>query len=177
MIYMIIMGIGLGPTMPLFVIAVQNSVDYAHLGVATSAVQFFRSMGGTIGVTVLGALMARSLDSQIRQQAPEALSALGGASKGLGEVQILLDPSTLSQIPPSVMSFLREALAKSLHEVFVVSLLVLVAALIVTLFLKEIPLKKTMDTAHPSVGAGLKPAPTQGHTAVALSNDQRGQSE
>lgn len=167
MIYMIIMGIGLGPTLPLFVIAVQNSVDYAHLGVATSAVQFFRTMGGTIGVTVLGALMASSLDSQIRQQAPEALSALGGASRGLGEVQVLLDPSTLSRIPPSVMAFLREALANSLHEVFVVNLTLIGAAFIVTWFLKEIPLRKTMDRGRPVAENALQ----REHQTMAISKD------
>jgi len=145
MLYMVVIGFGMGNTMPLFVIAVQNSVAHGHMGVATSSVQFFRSVGGTIGVTVLGALLASSLDAQIRQQAPGALSALTSGARGLGEAQSLLDPAAISQVPPFVLSFLRTALSNSLHEIFLATLVTMAAAFAATLFLREVPLKKTID--------------------------------
>ncbi len=145
MLYMVIAGLGMGPTMPLFLIAVQNSVEYSRLGVATSAIQFFRSVGGTVGVTVLGALLASSLDGQIRQQAGGSLSAITGGARGLAEAQSLLDPAALARIPAPVLAILREALASSLHEVFAVSVAVLAVAFMATLFLKEVPLKRSFD--------------------------------
>jgi hypothetical protein len=60
-VYMLVLGLGLGFTMQVLVLAVQNAVDYQHLGVATSSATLFRSMGGTIGVPIFGAIFANKL--------------------------------------------------------------------------------------------------------------------
>ena len=64
-LYMAVLGLGLGFTMQVLVLAVQNAVDYAHLGVATSTATLFRSMGGTIGVPIFGAIFANKLTTHL----------------------------------------------------------------------------------------------------------------
>ena len=64
-VYMLVLGLGLGFTMQVLVLAVQNAVDYRNLGVATSSATLFRSMGGTIGVPIFGAIFANKLASEL----------------------------------------------------------------------------------------------------------------
>src|SRR5688572_33385519 len=66
MVFVTMMGIGMGLSIPAFVIAVQTSVERRHLGTATSMLQFSRSMGGTLGVSVMGAVLSARLASNLR---------------------------------------------------------------------------------------------------------------
>ena len=68
-LYMLVLGLGLGFVMQVLVLAVQNAVEYANLGVATSTATLFRSMGGTIGVPIFGAIFANQLASNLRAAA------------------------------------------------------------------------------------------------------------
>jgi MFS family permease len=70
---MIIVGLGLGPSIPLFTLSVQNAVDPRQMGVATSSVTFFRSLGSTMGVAILGTVFGATLSSQMAARMPEAL--------------------------------------------------------------------------------------------------------
>lgn len=153
--YMMVLGVGLGFTMPLFVIVVQNSVEYARVGVATSSIQFFRAMGGTIGVTLLGTVLANRLEWRLSQQSSLSMASLiPGRSGGLQDIQGLLDPSLLSRMPAPILEALRSALAGAVQEVFLVSLVLAGLAFLATIFLQERPLKKTWQSVD-----GARPAP------------------
>jgi len=148
----VVTGFGLGITFPVFTIAVQNGVPQRYLGVATSSTQFFRSIGGAIGLAVLGAFMVSRFKSGLAANLPpEALSKI---TQGVGQnPNALVDPDTLGRLrasldssPPGlleqVLGGLRAALAGALADVFMVAFVVIALALLVTLFIKEIPLKQ-----------------------------------
>jgi len=79
-LYMVITGLGIGPTMPLYTLAIQNAVDVRRLGQATSASQFFRQIGGAIGTAILGTVLSVTLASAFAENLPTQLA--GGAAGG-----------------------------------------------------------------------------------------------
>jgi len=81
-LYMVIAGVGLGPSMPLYTLAVQNSVDFRKIGQATSAVQFFRQIGGALGTAVLGTVLATGLASAFATNMPAGAADLAGVGAG-----------------------------------------------------------------------------------------------
>jgi EmrB/QacA subfamily drug resistance transporter len=122
---MLCMGLGFGATMPTSTLAVQNSVDWRDLGVASSLVTFFRSLGGAIGLAVYGALF----NSRI-------------ASSGIDE-RLLQSPSQIQDLPPAVGEPVVEALADAVQFLFVASVPVMLVAFGLSWFVKEIPLRET----------------------------------
>ena len=117
---MVIAGVGVGSMMQVFVISVQNAVSRAHIGSATALTQFSRQMGATIGVTVMGAIVNHGLPSGL------------GGSAGIG----------IHRLPPAA----RQALAAALHPAFLVTACVaLVVWLIAVLWVKEQPLRRSLD--------------------------------
>ncbi|MBI2848581.1 MAG: MFS transporter [Chloroflexi bacterium] len=143
---MIILGLGIGLTMPTFIIIVQNSVEHARIGIATSSLQFFRNMGGTIGVTFMGALLTSRLEEELTRQ-PAPLQ--GGSWVGtpvLKDPQLLLNSDALSGMPPALIAGLKVALANSLHMVFLAAMLVAAISFFVGLFIREAPLRTTWHT-------------------------------
>ncbi|MBI5063381.1 MAG: MFS transporter [Desulfatitalea sp.] len=159
-------GIGLGVTMPLYTIAVQNAVPYELLGVATSVTAFFRSLGGAFGLAILGAVMHKRFAADLIAHLPAGLREAMPMPQLLGMVnnpQALVHPekqnllkAALAQAGPqgpelfdALMQVMRQALQAALSRVFFVGLLVIVAAFAVNLFLKEIPLRRQ----HKSMGS------------------------
>jgi len=116
------MGIGMGFSIPSFLIAVQTTVPRQSLGTATATVQFSRSIGGTVGVSVMGVVLAARL-------------AAGLASAGLSQVSVsvLLDADT-GAATAATLSSVRDALASAVQGVFVVALISALLAWIVTAF-------------------------------------------
>ncbi len=156
--YMVVTGLGLGVTMPLYVIAVQNAFDHSRMGVVTSAVAFFRNIGGTVGVAVMGSLMASSFQNRVADSMPQALSnALSPeALATVSNPQALLNPEAqaaiAAQFPAGqeglfaqLLDTLRTSLAGSISLVFMIGVGVVVLAWLINLFLEEIPLRKTHD--------------------------------
>jgi EmrB/QacA subfamily drug resistance transporter len=158
-IQLIIIGIGLGTIMPVFQVTVQNAVRHKYLGVATSAMQVFRQLGGTIGVAVMGTIMANLMKNQMSNSdvaMPEGDDNVGGSLEQLQDPQILMDSDQLdamrAEIPDQMVSMfdqlitaMREALSYSVTSVFLFSSIVVAAAVVVTAFLKEIPLRTTNE--------------------------------
>lgn len=151
--HMILLGIGLGITMPVFIISVQNALPYKMLGVVTSSVQFFRSIGGTVGVAIMGTVMFNTLQSQITAHLPTHLSAAASAFASKLNAQALLDPQALVDIQRSIpvqmapmlaqfLDILKQALATSIARVFGLSTVVVTIALVASFFLREVPLRK-----------------------------------
>lgn len=143
-VYMFVLGVGLGGVMQVLVIAVQNAVGYDQLGVATAGATFFRSIGGSFGTAVFGALFAARFIHNIRRYLdgiplPPRFSAAQGAS-----------PATLAKLPPLIHSRYIHAYSASLHYVFLMAVPVAVLAFVFSWFLKEIPLRKTVQATNPA---------------------------
>ena len=156
---MIVVGMGLGATMPIFILAVQNALPYRMLGVSTAAIQFFRSVGGTMGVAIMGSLLnsrfsaelTAQTPSQVRESTPPALlerlqnpqallnadllAGLRDAFAGLGE----RGPAMFDQ----VMLATRTALGLAIADAFLLGMGITLVALLVAVFMKELPLAKT----------------------------------
>jgi EmrB/QacA subfamily drug resistance transporter len=145
-----VIGIGMGLMFQTYVVAVQNSVAQAQLGVATASIMFFRTIGGAFSVAAFGALLTRRL-------ATELPAHVGRAAADRTDMQQLLRaPESLRQLSPQILDGTRTALAVSLHAVFVAALVLAVVALATPLLLKEIPLR---TTAHVDSGAAPGESP------------------
>jgi EmrB/QacA subfamily drug resistance transporter len=134
-LYMLVLGAGLGMVMQVLVLAVQNSVPYEQLGVATSGATLFRSMGGSVGTAVLGAVFTASLN--------DALAGAGGAAADAGR----LDPSALQPLPAPVRDAYLGGFTDALDLVFVVAAAIMAVAFLLTWLLPERPLRTTVRTA------------------------------
>jgi EmrB/QacA subfamily drug resistance transporter len=132
--FVVLLGIGLGTVMPVMILAVQNAAEKRDLGTATSAATFFRSMGGSFGVALFGAILSSRLAQQLPGVDAEALQA---------------SPEQLRALPPAARQQLVEAVANSLNLVFLAAIPVALAAFLVVLFLRERPLR---ESAH--IGGG-----------------------
>jgi len=139
---MVIMGMGIGISMPLFVLIVQNALPHKMLGVATSSIQFFRQIGGTIGVALMGSLMTFSLKSQMSEFEGASLAGVGN---NLGQLQALLKNPEQFGLSPQTLLLFREAMAVSITRVFLVAALLMAAGIIAAFFLKEIPLSQSHE--------------------------------
>jgi hypothetical protein len=143
--------------MQTIVTAVQNSVDRKHMGSATSSVMFFRQMGGTFGAAVFGAILTSRLTVHMTAlfggQAPSG----SGGSKITGNVEAI---KQLKTVAPVVYHKVLDAFALSLHDVFLSALPVVLVALIVALFIKEIPLRQRQA---PAEGGEEQEAELAGH--------------
>ncbi|MGY1601251.1 DHA2 family efflux MFS transporter permease subunit [Geodermatophilus sp. SYSU D00815] len=137
--FLFVLGVGIGMTMQNLVLAVQNTVAAADLGAASSAVAFFRSLGGTIGVSVLGAVLSARVGDLIREgvatnpAAAAAASRSGGGSGGIG----LAD---LADAPPALQALIRVAYGDATGRIFLVSAVVTVVAVVAILFIREVAL-------------------------------------
>ena len=141
--YIVMMGVGIGVAMPLYNLAVQNTLSYRVLGIATASLQFFRQLGGALGVAVFGSLLAAGFAAELTKQFPTGFDELREAP------QILLSRETLEPFRESleadapgtavvVISTARDALAGTITDLFQVAALMMAAALLVTLFLPPI---------------------------------------
>jgi EmrB/QacA subfamily drug resistance transporter len=127
---MALAGVAMGLVMVPLLIAVQNAVPKRDLGAATSATTFFRSIGGAVGIAVMGAVLAHQLGSQIMR--------LGNGLTGLSAAQLrdlaahpdaIVHPVLRSTLPPAVLAVFSEALAHALHAVFLVGFAIACLAL------------------------------------------------
>ncbi|MEE2612210.1 MAG: MDR family MFS transporter [Acidobacteriota bacterium] len=154
-VFMLVFGLGIGMVLPVLVLVVQNAVPYADLGVATSAATFFRTMGGSFGVAVFGAILNTRMAEEMPRLVPAAALAMAGGRTS----QLLSSPAQIRLLPPAVMNGIIEALARSIHSVFLWAIPLLLAGFALSWFLDEIPLRETVhagalspgSTPHPSV--------------------------
>ena len=154
--YIVAMGVGLGCTFPTFTLAVQNSIPFRLMGVATSALQFYRTIGGTLGLALLGAAMtarfASHLDETMPQTVADALPS-GELDALKDNPQALMEPSALEgmfagadgkAMADAALASLREALAGAISDVFAISLILVAASVAATAFLRA-PKPKPAD--------------------------------
>jgi sugar phosphate permease len=134
-------GAGLGILTPPLTVAVQNAVARADLGVATAGNLFLRNLGSSVGVALFGAFFA----GRIRQDLVAELPAGAAASLGGDVTELLQRPDQISDLPAAVATAVREATASSISAVFLAATAVAVAGFVLSLRLRELPLRTTLD--------------------------------
>jgi MFS family permease len=175
--WMVVTGLGIGPTLAAFTIVIQNAAPFAQLGAATGALTFFRQVGGTVGLAIAGTLFGSALVTEIPRQMTKAgvpaelvqrFSSSSSASSlsGVGG----LSPAVLANIPEQfrsmVIAGVHEAFSLAIASALWISVAAAVVALAVTAFaLPELPLRRShgpatatapADGSEPTAIAGLE---------------------
>ncbi len=161
--YMAVIGLGLGMTMQNLVLSVQNAVAMRQLGAASSTVAFFRSLGGAVGVAVLGAVLGH----QVTLHITSGLAALGvsaGASGGGSQIP------DLATLPAPVTQVVQESYGIGAGDILLVAAPVTFLALIAVLFIKEVPLRTSNDTAEQLRDTADAAALSEGAAVIELGN-------
>jgi EmrB/QacA subfamily drug resistance transporter len=184
--WMFVAGLGIGPTLAVFTIVVQNAVPVRSLGVATSNLTFFRQVGGSVGLAALGTIFGIRFTEEIPKQVVSAgvpqqfvdtfasMGGSGGGESGFFKVGVDLGQAILAQVPAQAQAVvapfidkivfgIHQAFSIAVGQVFFLGVFSALAALaVVTLFMQEIPLRKTMGArvagaagAEAAVGADL----------------------
>jgi MFS family permease len=149
--FMAVLGLGLGATMQNLVLSVQNNVAQSDLGAASSVVTFFRSMGGSIGVSALGALLSHQVATSVR----DGLARLGIQADGHESGSI----PDLSSLPAPVQAVFEHAFGEATGHLFLVAVPFAALALVCVLFIREVPLRTTIlreDEISPEVASELR---------------------
>jgi EmrB/QacA subfamily drug resistance transporter len=140
MLYMVVMGAGLGLSMQTLVISVQNALPPKDMGVATSSVTFFRSLGGTLGAAVALAVLFGSLAANIQARA-RAARLPDAVVERFRTASALDDSSVIATLPDAVRRAVLEGFADSTSTVFLTVAVLLVPAFVLTLLVEEVPLR------------------------------------
>jgi EmrB/QacA subfamily drug resistance transporter len=148
-LWMVVLGAGIGMVMPVLTLAVQNAVERKNLGTATSSVVFFRTIGSALGAAIFGAVLINRLTAHLSQTLPGA--AATGAAKSLSS-----SAANLHKLPPNVVEKILTAFANSFHDVFLIGVPFALLAFVVSLFLKESPLRGPAKAE--AEGEGLEPS-------------------
>jgi len=131
--YLFLLGASMGMLMQNLVLAVQNTLAVEEMGAGSATVAFFRTLGGAIGVSVLGAVLANKVTESIRS----GLGALGVPADSMGGASAVPDVSTL---PAPVKDLVERSYGDGIAEIFLVAVPLAAIALIAVLFLREVPL-------------------------------------
>jgi MFS family permease len=160
----LIFGAGLGLFMQVLTLVVQNAVPMKQMGVATSSVTFFRSMGGAIGASALGAV----LTARIAYELPRHVPAVDLAGAGDKVTQLVQSPATLNKLKhtnPALHEGIIQAYSHAIDRLFLVAVPVSILAVIAALFIRQVQLRASNDSGAPP--AERTPAPIDvGDTAL-----------
>ncbi len=156
---MLITGLGIGVMMSLFTIVVQNAFPYRHLGEVTATLTFFRSIGSTLGVAVMGTIMINGFHNALQSNMPAILKRVvpAGRLSQLENPRLLLAPDAVAKIqhgfaalgPQGLTIFrqlieaIRLSLSTAITNVFFLGFIIMLLGLVSVLFLREIPLRKS----------------------------------
>ncbi|HXL37239.1 MAG TPA: MDR family MFS transporter [Ktedonobacteraceae bacterium] len=169
---MIIVGLGIGVMMSLFTIVVQNAFPYKQLGEVTAGVTFFRSIGATVGVAVMGTIMTNEFQNAMQSNIPALLKRVVPADRlaQLENPQLLLAPNVVAKIQhdfaalgpqglhifQQLIAAIQLSLSSAITSVFFLGFIIMLLGLVSVLFLREIPLRKSHSTPV------AEPPPSQG---------------
>jgi len=181
---MIVLGIGLGTSMPLFMLAVQNAVPYRLMGVSTSTMQFLRLVGGTMGVAIMFSLIRSQYSDGLASNVPSAVRDQPQIQQALHDPQFLVDGQALQRVQTAFSAFgaqgqalfaqtiegVKASLATAIADAFLVAAFVLAVSVVIALFMKEIPLRKGHYAPEEADGfaPALEPAPSAAGALPAL---------
>jgi MFS family permease len=127
---MLLLGLGLGMVMQVLVLAVQNAVDYKELGVATSGTTLFRSIGGSVGVSLFGAIFAANLGSGLAERFPAGV-----------KIPAAGEPGAIMAMSPELRSIYLDVFTAALHPIYLLAAGLAAAAFGLSWLLKEVPLR------------------------------------
>lgn len=172
-VWMAVLGAGIGMVMPVLVLAVQNSVRPADLGTATSANNYFRQIGGSVGAAVFGTLLADRLTDALTKRLPTRAGARLPDAESI-------TPQLVHALPPALRDGYIRAYADAMPRIFLHLVPVLALGLLIAFFLKEKPLvshnapAETSETAPPIVPIPqARPHPPGGGTPLSLRSPYR----
>ncbi|MEU6210394.1 MDR family MFS transporter [Streptomyces sp. NPDC047023] len=166
-LYMFVLGAGIGLSMQVLTIAVQNTVDYADLGTATSGVTFFRTLGSAFGTAVFGTIYANSLGPALEAGVAESARLTGEDPQELARAAS--SPEGVHGLDPVAAGPIVDAYAHALHTVFLWTVPVALAGFVVGLFLKQVKLRDSARAASTDMGDGFgSPATASGDSAKLL---------
>ncbi len=155
-LYILVFGLGLGLFMQVLTVVVQNAVPMKQLGVATSSVTFFRSMGGAIGASALGAVLTAGIAAEFPHFLPRADLA-GGGNSGNKVAELVQSPAVLDALKltnPALHEGIIQAYSHAIDRMFLVAVPVSVLSVIAALFIKQVKLR-TSNTQPGTAGDGL----------------------
>lgn len=159
---LLVLGAGIGLSMQVLVLVVQNTVDFADLGVATSGVTFFRTIGSSFGAAIFGSMFANFLDARL----PAALA------NGHAPHEAATSPQALHQLPHDVAAPIIGAYSDALSQVFLLAAPIAVVGFVLALFLKQVPLRDTAASGSTDLGEGFgmpTMASPEDHLEIAIS--------
>ena len=136
-LYMFILGAGIGMVMQILIVAVQNAVDPADIGAGTAGSNFFRSIGGSFGTAIFGALYINELPRQL------AKGFHGVIPAGLGQSPARWTPKLLAQLPPATLQVILHAISASIDSIYRWAVPIAALALLFSLRLPEVSLRSS----------------------------------
>ncbi|MFG3130548.1 MFS transporter [Streptomyces tendae] len=164
-IFMALMGLGVGMMMQNLVLCTQNQVAPSDLGAASSTVTFFRSLGGAVGVSVLGSVMSTRIShyasDTIGSLSPQEQAAAAKASGG-GAIP------DMDMLPPGIREWLESAYGHGIADIFLIVAPIALLAFLVTLFIKEVPLRTKGALAQAAEPTAEAAPPVAGTPAEAV---------
>ena len=137
-ISMLVLGAGLGMVMQVLVTAIQNAVDMSVLGVATSSINFFRQIGGTLGTAIFGAIFASRLASSLDQLLPGAAARMGNPNA------LVAAPDAIKKLPPAIHHAVVVSLGRATAATFWLAVPTLAVGFVLAFFLREVALRETV---------------------------------
>lgn len=146
-VYMFVLGFGMGMLFQTTQLIAQNSVELKDVGSATAAIMFVRSMGGSIGISMLGALYANRLT--------DSMESSLGAENPLGDSGAQLSPEMVEKLPDNVIGALQRGIANGIDGVMLVSAVIAIIGVLCAAFIKQVPLRGISPSAK---RAGPAPA-------------------
>ena len=149
-LYMLVLGAGLGLCMQVLTIAVQNTVDYADLGTATSGVTFFRTLGGAFGTAVFGTIYTNALTPDLTAGIASAVRT--GAADPAVIASSAQSPQALHALPAAAAEPIVNAYADALQTVFMWTIPVALLGFVVSLFLKQVRLRDSARLSSTDLG-------------------------
>jgi hypothetical protein len=148
-LYMFVLGVGVGLCMQIPLIAVQNTIDYADLGVATSGMTFLRTIGSSFGVAVFGGVYSGQLTRKLQA------ALVSDPLPTRVSPTVVQSPAGLHALPASVAAPFIHVYAQSVHVVFLTGAPIAGLALVLALFLKELPLRGTARASAGEITEGI----------------------
>ena len=165
---MFLAGLGVGPTLSVFTIVVQNAVPFKFLGTATSNLTFFRQVGGSVGLAIVGSYfggqLATTIPARLTAALPPALA--GQFTGGSGDLSKLtnvgdLGPSILANVPegarsmvepliPTIVAAIKAGIADAIGSIFWLAVVASLVAFVVAALIEEIPLRARAGAGAPT---------------------------
>jgi EmrB/QacA subfamily drug resistance transporter len=144
-LYLLVLGVGIGLSMQVLILVVQNTVDFTDLGVATSGVTFFRTIGSSFGAAIFGSMFANFLDARL----PAAMARSGAPPEAATA------PQVLHHLSHDIAAPIIDAYADSLSRVFLCAAPFALVGFVLALFLKQVPLRDTAASGSTDLGEGF----------------------